>query len=73
MISGCTGSCSTFRSSRSPSWSFCSRLDAQIFALGNLVSGHTLKHLASALGTYWILRMLKTRHPLAVPDLSTVP
>lgn len=48
-------------------------LDAQIFALGNLVSGHTLKHLASALGTYWILRMLKTRHPLAVPDLSTVP
>lgn len=48
-------------------------LDAQIFALGNLVSGHTLKHLASALGTYWILRMLKTRRPLAVPDLSTVP
>lgn len=48
-------------------------LDAQIFALGNLVSGHTLKHLASALGTYWILRMLKTRRPLTVPDLSTVP
>jgi hypothetical protein len=48
-------------------------LDAQIFALGTLVSGHTFKHLASALGTYWILRMLKTRHPLEVPDLSTVP
>lgn len=48
-------------------------LDPQIFALGNLVSGHTLKHLAAALGTYWILQMLKARHPLAVPDLSTVP
>ncbi|MGH7382207.1 MAG: ceramidase domain-containing protein [Candidatus Methylomirabilales bacterium] len=44
-------------------------LDAQIFAFGNVVSEHTLKHLASALGTYWILRMLKTRHSLAVPGL----
>jgi hypothetical protein len=28
-------------------------------ALGHLVSGHTLKHLASALAAYWILRMLR--------------
>lgn len=38
--------------------------DAQIFALGEFVSGHTLKHLASALAAYWILRMLRTRRPV---------
>jgi hypothetical protein len=35
--------------------------DKQIFALGHLVSGHTLKHLAAALAAYWILRMLEKR------------
>jgi hypothetical protein len=39
-------------------------LDAQIFALGKLVSGHTLKHLASAMAAYWILRMLRKRSPV---------
>jgi hypothetical protein len=29
------------------------------------VSGHTWKHLASAVGAYWILRMLERRRPLA--------
>jgi hypothetical protein len=38
--------------------------DREIFALGGLVSGHTLKHLAAALATYWVLRMLKLRSPL---------
>ncbi len=38
--------------------------DAQIFALGRLVSGHTLKHLASAMAAYWILRMLRKRSPV---------
>ncbi len=38
-------------------------LDRQIFSLGGLVSGHTLKHLAAALATYWVLRMLKLRSP----------
>jgi hypothetical protein len=28
------------------------------------VSGHTWKHLASAVGAYWILRMLEVRRPL---------
>ncbi len=37
--------------------------DRQIFALGHMVSGHTLKHVAAAAG-FWILRMLKTRAPL---------
>jgi len=35
--------------------------DRQLFALGHIVSGHTLKHLAAAAAGYWILRMLKKR------------
>ena len=35
--------------------------DRQVFALGHIVSGHTLKHLAAAAAGYWILRMLKRR------------
>lgn len=35
--------------------------DRQIFALGHIVSGHTLKHLAAAAAGLWILRMLKKR------------
>jgi hypothetical protein len=39
--------------------------DKIIFSLGNIVSGHTLKHLAAAAGGYWILRMLQQRRILA--------
>jgi len=35
--------------------------DRQVFALGHIVSGHTLKHLAAAAACYWILRMLHKR------------
>ena len=35
--------------------------DRQVFALGRIVSGHTLKHLAAAAAGYWILRMLQKR------------
>ena len=35
--------------------------DRQIFAVGHIVSGHTLKHLAAATAGYWILRMLQKR------------
>lgn len=38
--------------------------DAAIFALGGVVSGHTLKHLVAALATWQILRMLERRHRL---------
>lgn len=38
--------------------------DRQIFALGGIVSGHTLKHLAAAISAYWILRMLQLRFPI---------
>jgi hypothetical protein len=38
--------------------------DRQVFALtGYLVSGHTLKHLAAAMASYWVLRMLIKRRP----------
>jgi hypothetical protein len=36
-------------------------LDREIYALGHLASGHTLKHLAAALGVYLLLRSLKRR------------
>ena len=35
--------------------------DRQIFELGGWVSGHTLKHLAAALGVYLLLRALQVR------------
>ncbi len=46
-------------------------LDAKIFALGQVVSGHALKHLVAAIAAYWILRMLRRRHPLAAKLHST--
>lgn len=39
-------------------------MDAAIYGLGGIVSGHTLKHLLAALAAYWILRMLRTRELL---------
>jgi hypothetical protein len=38
-------------------------VDHGIYNLGNLVSGHTLKHLAAAAGTYWLYRMVRYRRP----------
>lgn len=39
--------------------------DRKVFSLGHVVSGHTLKHLAAAMASYWILRMLRKREPAA--------
>lgn len=39
-------------------------LDGDIYALGHVVSGHTVKHLVAALAVYCILRMLRERRPL---------
>jgi hypothetical protein len=39
--------------------------DRQIFSLGQIVSGHTIKHLCAAAAGYWILRMLKRRKPIS--------
>lgn len=38
-------------------------LDREIYALGGVISGHTLKHLFAAMAVYWILRMLRKRSP----------
>lgn len=35
--------------------------DRQLYALGEIVSGHTLKHLIAALAIWWIVRMLRNR------------
>jgi hypothetical protein len=40
-------------------------MDHGIYSLGQVVSGHTLKHLAAALGAYWLFRMVKYRRPAA--------
>jgi hypothetical protein len=40
--------------------------DKQIFAIGHVLSGHTLKHLAASLAGYWILRMLEKRKRVSV-------
>jgi hypothetical protein len=39
----------------------CEMADRQIFSFGQIVSGHTLKHLAAAAAGFWILRMLQKR------------
>ena len=38
--------------------------DRPIFALAQVVSGHTIKHLAAAAAGLWILRMLQKRRPV---------
>lgn len=40
--------------------------DKRIYALGEIVSGHTLKHLAAAAAAWWILRMLLRREQLTI-------
>ena len=42
----------------------CEKADHQIFSVGHLISGHTLKHLASGAAGVWILRMLQKRQPV---------
>jgi hypothetical protein len=39
-------------------------LDGPVYRLGQVVSGHTLKHLAAAVAAFWVLLMLWRRRPL---------
>jgi hypothetical protein len=39
-------------------------VDHGIYRLGHAVSGHTLKHLAAALGAYWLFRRVRYRRPI---------
>ena len=40
-------------------------MDAMIFSAGQIISGHSLKHVTAAAASYWILVMLKKREILA--------
>jgi hypothetical protein len=42
----------------------CEAADWQIFSLGHIVSGHTLKHLAAGASGFCVLRMLQKRQPI---------
>jgi hypothetical protein len=44
---------------------FAETFDSQIFSLGHLLGGHTIKHILAAVGSYWILRMLELREPIS--------
>ena len=47
------------------------QLDGQIYHLAQqIISGHTLKHLAAAASAWWLLRMLRRRVPVAGPRSS---
>jgi hypothetical protein len=39
-------------------------VDHGLFNLGGVLSGHTLKHLSAALGTFWLYRMVRDRRPV---------
>ena len=39
-------------------------LDSRIYALGNLIGGHAIKHILAALAVYWVLRMIRKREHL---------
>jgi hypothetical protein len=43
-------------------------LDTRIYAFGEIVSGHTLKHLMAALAIGWLLRMLYLRRAINPPS-----
>ena len=43
----------------------CETADHQIFSVGHIVSGHTLKHLSAGAAGFWILRMIQKRQPFA--------
>jgi hypothetical protein len=51
----------------------CETADHQIFSVGHMVSGHTLKHLASAAAGLWILRMLKKKQLVPRQELYAAP
>ena len=40
-------------------------IDGVVYGFGQIVSGHTLKHLSAAAGAWWIYRMLTLRSRLA--------
>lgn len=47
--------------------------DREVFAVGHIVSGHTLKHLAAAGAGYWVLRMLMKRESVLPQKIRVNP
>jgi hypothetical protein len=45
-------------------------MDHSIYGAGHLVSGHTLKHLAAAMGAYTLYRMVRLRRPVMTATRS---
>jgi hypothetical protein len=45
--------------------------DRAIYALGGILSGHTLKHLLAALAAAWVLRMIRLRQPVSGTERVT--
>jgi hypothetical protein len=43
-------------------------LDAEFYSCGQIVSGHTLKHLTAGFGAYMVLHMIQRRRPVALLD-----
>jgi len=43
------------------------KMDASLYSIGGLISGHTIKHLLAALALYWLFHMILRRKP--VPSL----
>lgn len=41
--------------------------------LGHAVSGHSLKHVTAAVACFWILMMLRERHPCSPESITTGP
>ncbi|MBI4232525.1 alkaline phytoceramidase [Candidatus Peregrinibacteria bacterium] len=42
----------------------CELMDAQIYSVLGIVSGHSIKHLLACAATFWILRMIKLRRQI---------
>jgi hypothetical protein len=48
-------------------------VDHGIYRMGHIISGHSLKHLAAAVGAYWLFRMIRARRPIvSVPSEQMV-
>jgi hypothetical protein len=47
--------------------------DSFVFSLGQIISGHTLKHIAAAGAALWILRMLQKRAPAPTNEGQQLP
>ena len=43
----------------------CEHYDGAIYAVGGLVSGHSIKHILAGMAVYWVLHTLRRRQATA--------